>query len=140
MGPTPQYVSGPGGAEVLAQAQGLVLVRRAEPHTIDTGRPAPQPLEPYLERDLAIVDQKWHLARPYLHNNLGAKHAPVAEAEAGVEEPRVMRTNLPGPGVVHHHLGRVVGGHPDALLGDQDVEPVGLEDVGVAAGPLDRLP
>src|SRR6266850_4294768 len=101
MARTPQYLSASGAAEVLAQAQGLVLAGRPEPHTVHTGRPAPQPLEPHLERDLAIVDQEGHLARPYLHNNLGAKHAPVAEAEARVEEPRVMCTNLPRAGIVH---------------------------------------
>src|SRR5919201_1924000 len=95
MASTPQYLSAAGGAEVLAQAQGLVLVGRPEPHAVDTGRTTAQPLEPYLERDLGVVDD---------------------------------------------HLGRVLRRDADALLGDEDVEAVGLEDVRVAARPLDRLP
>src|SRR5919109_2588313 len=140
MASTPQYLSAAGGAEVLAQAQGLVLVGRPEPHAVDTARATAQPLEPYLERDLAVVHQEWHLARADLHDHLGAQHGPVAEAEARIEEARVMGADLAGPGVVDDHLGRVLRRDADALLGDEDVEAVGLEDVRVAARPLDRLP
>src|SRR5918996_5650679 len=108
---TPQYVCRGLSLEVLAQAQRLVLVGRPEPHTVDTPGAAAQPLEPDLERRLAIVDQERHLPRPYFHNNLGAKDAPVPEAEAGIEEPRVMRTNLARAGVIDHHLGGELGGH-----------------------------
>src|ERR1043166_3269371 len=140
MAPTPQYLSASARAEVLAQAQRLVLVGRAEPHPVYPRGTAAQPLEPHLERDLPVVDQEGHLARSYLHNNLGAKHAPVAEAEARIEEARVMRANLARPRVVDHHLGGVVGWYTDALFGHEDVEPVGFEDVAVAPRALDGLP
>src|SRR5690349_25080237 len=98
MGSTPQHLSASGHAEMLAEDQRLVLVRGAQLHPVHARGAAAQPLEPHLERDLPVVDQERHLARPYLHSNLGAKYAPVAEAEAGIEEPRVMCTDLARPG------------------------------------------
>src|SRR3989454_10862964 len=126
--------------EVLAQAQGLVLVRRGQPHSVHPLGPAAEPLEPDLEGGLAVVDHERHLPRPHLHNNLRAENAPIAESEAGIEEPRVMRANLARAGVVDHHLGCELRGHADPLFGHQDVEPIGFQDVAVAHRRLDRLP
>src|SRR3954466_12503824 len=101
---------------MLAQAQRLVLVGRRQTHTIYPVWPSAQPLEPHLERRLAIVDHERHLASPHLHNNLRAENAPVAEPESGIEEPRVMSADLPGARVVDDHLGRELRWHPDSLL------------------------
>src|SRR5947209_1868441 len=113
--------------EVLAQAQRLALVRGGQADPVDPLGPAAEPLEPDLEGRLAVVNHERHLPGTYLHNNLRAENAPIAEPEAGVEEPRVMRANLPRAGVVDHHLGGEFGGDADPLFGHQDVEPVGLQ-------------
>src|SRR6266850_6681284 len=92
--------SAPRRPEVLAQTQRLMLVRGAQPHTVHAARPAAQRLEPHLERRLPVVDQERHLPGPYLHNYLGTQHAPVAEPEAGIEEPGVVGPDLARAGVV----------------------------------------
>src|SRR5690242_7564923 len=107
---TPQYLSARRGAEVLAEAQRLVLVGGSEPYPVYTRRAAAQPLEPHLEGDLAVIDQERYLARPHLHDDLGAEDAPVTVPEARVEKPGVVRADLPGARVIDDHLGRVVGG------------------------------
>src|SRR2546430_15602854 len=80
--------------EVLAQAQRLALVRGSQADPVDPLGPAAEPLEPDLEGRLAVVNHERHLPRSYLHNNLRAENAPIAEPEPGVEEPRAMRANL----------------------------------------------
>ena len=48
------------------------------------------------------------------------KRWPVrVKTEPGVEEPGVVGAELARGGVVGHHLGRVIGGHADALGGDR---------------------
>src|SRR5439155_22389857 len=79
--------------EVLAEGQGLPLVGRADPDAIDPLGSRAQTLEQDLERRLAVVDHERHLARPHLHDHLGAQNRPVAPAESGVEEARVVRAN-----------------------------------------------
>src|SRR5262245_25061088 len=135
-------VPGPsvGSAEVLAQGQGLVLVRQCQPGAVHSFGGTAQPLEPHLEKGLAVVDEKRHFPGPHLHHHPGPEHAAIAEAESRVEEARVVGANLARPGVVDHHLRRVRGGDPDALPGDEDMKAVRLEDERVASRALDRLP
>src|SRR5213083_683082 len=81
-------------AEVFAEGQGLVLVGGAQADPVDALRARPQALEPNLERGLAVIDQERHLPGPHLHHHLRAQHAPVAKAEAGVEEASVVGADL----------------------------------------------
>src|SRR5262249_32150644 len=128
-------VAGPsdGSAEVLAQGQGLVLVRRGQPGTVHSFGRTAQPLAPHLEKGLAVVDENRHSPGTHLHHPPGSEHAALAEADPRVEEARVVSANLPRPGVVDHHLRRVRGGDPDALPGDEDMKAVRLEDERVAS-------
>src|SRR5207245_9887643 len=106
-------------------------------HAVATG---PMPLDLYFERRLAVVPHHRSLARPDLHDHLGAQNGPVPPAESGVEEPRVMRADLAGSGVIDDHLGRELRGDPDALLGEPDRETVGFREVRVARGALGGIP
>src|SRR5262245_30611391 len=138
MGTPPGAFSGP--PEVLAQRKGLVLVGRSESHPVQSFGRTGQPLEQHLERDLAVVHEERHLAGPHFHDDLRAEHAAITPAESGIEEARVVSADLPGPRVIDDHLGGEIRGYAYPLLGDQNVEAVRFQDVGVAAGALDGLP
>src|SRR5206468_8222005 len=121
-----------GECDEHVDSQVLLLTRRTYPSSKYPLGARAQPLEQDLERRLAVIDHERHLARPDLHDDLGAQNRPVAPAESGIEEARIVRADLPRPGVVDDHLGRELRGYPDPLLGKENVEPVGFEDVRVA--------
>src|SRR5207249_12329883 len=66
-------------AKVFTEGQGLVLIRGAQADPVDPFRPRPEPLEPDLERGLAVVDQERHLPGPHFHNHLRAQNARSEE-------------------------------------------------------------
>src|SRR5262245_13692130 len=136
----PAFGRGSAPAELLAEAEGLVLVGRTQPGPVQLLGRGPQALEPDLERCLAVVHHERYLARADLHHHLGAQHRTVPPAEPRVEEPRVVGPDLPRPGVVDDHFGGKRWRYADPLLGHEDIKAVGLQDVAVSRRLLDRLP
>lgn len=98
--------------ELLAQCDGLILVRRAYGEAVGDRRRIHHALEKEFAEGLAVGNHERHVVRPYLQNRLRAAHlAFVAVAEARVEKPGVMRPQLPASGLVRKHLGRVGDGY-----------------------------
>src|SRR5438128_11304090 len=77
-----------------------------------------------LEREpadgLAMLDHEGYVARSHLERGTAAVGAvaPRRVAEAGVEEPRIVRAQLAGGGIVGEHL-RCIGGRGAAPRGGE---------------------
>src|SRR5262249_22816641 len=125
--PNRPLVPGSAPTELLAEAQGLVLVGRTKVGAIQVLGRGPQALEPDLERYLAVVHHERYLAGADLHDHFGAQHGAVSPTESRVEEPCVVGPDLPRPGVVDDHFGCKRRWHPDSLLGHEAIEAVGLQ-------------
>src|SRR5579859_1321612 len=126
--------------ELLAEAQALALVIRADALAVELVRPLGQPLIDEPADHLAVLDQERHLMRADLEHGAAAGAPGLAQTEAGIEEAGVMHPEFADQAVIGQHLGGMVRRYDDGFLRCQDIEIIGIEDDAGAAAPIDRLP
>src|SRR3982074_3396554 len=129
-------------AEVLAECVLLALIVRVQRVSVSQVRGLEHPLETQLADLLPMIDGKRHVMRAHLESGAAAGD-PVRSriiAETRVEEAGVVGSQLPAGGVIGGHLGRVLGRDAHAVLREEEVELLGVQDDPIARLRVNFLP
>lgn len=107
---------------MLAEGEGLPLVRRAECRAIYFCRYGQHLIIHYFEEGLPVVDEEWDVMGTHLQDHLGAPHFAVPIAEAGIEEPGIVGAEFAASRFIGDHFSGIAGWDSYPLLGGQDVK------------------